>query len=229
MIETTQTYKDLLQNPNSWKETRLLISGEEYKQDRIVSVRQNNPLFAGNTFSIGGAVSATLDVVIRKPGLIPKMAEIKPFFRLTDGETTSEWVPKGVFFIDTRRPDNENDILTIRAFDAMLRAEQIWEPDQSLTFPMSHRATVIILAQVFGVKMENPEEISDSYYVDYPTDDYTIRQVLRFIAGANGGNFVISNLGNLRFVGVNKLLPETRYLVDQHGNSITFGGVRILV
>lgn len=230
MLETSKLYKTLLEDPLSWKEFKVTIAGEDYlPHDRIVSMRTSSGIFSSDTLSIGGAISGTLDLTIRSPGSIPKMAEIKIFFRLTNGSQTSEWLPRGVYYIDTRQPDNEEDTLTIQAFDAMLRGEEVWEPDQSLVFPMNQRAAAMEMARLIGVEFDNPEDISTAYYVDYPTDGYTERQILRFIGAANGGNFIITWEGKLRFIGLNVLPEETFYLVTEGGKSIVIGGVRILV
>ena len=229
MIETSTIYKTLLKNPASVKGFKAVIAGEDYLSDRLVSIRTTGGLFSGSTMSIGGAVAGTLDMVIRNPGNIPKMAEIKLFYRLTLGAERSEWIPKGVYYIDTRRPDKESNTLTIRGFDAMLMGEQIWEPDQALGFSMPHRAAGSECARLMGVSVENLDGISDAYTLDYPANDYTLRQILRFVAAANGGNFVISATGKLRFVPLNNLPSESNYLVTEDGEPIPFGGVRILV
>jgi hypothetical protein len=53
--------------------------------------------------------------------------------------------------------------------------------------------------------------------------------VLGYIAAMYAGSFVMSDLGELRLIPINNIPKETRRLIDQSGNAILFGGVRILV
>ena len=66
--------------------------------------------------------------------------------------------------------------------------------------------------------------------IDYPANNYTLRDVLRFIAAANVGNWIITSENNLLLVPLFGSMPEeTNFLVDESGSAITFGGVRIIV
>lgn len=155
------------------------------------------------------------------------MAKLIPYYRLSNGTQTSEWIQKGVYYIDTRSVDS--GLLTIHGYDDMLKAEQIWTPDQSLEFPMPMTQAANIIADIMGVEIDARTVLNSAYTVDYPANDYTLRDVLRYIAAAHGGNWIMSDAGELWLVGLNTLPPETNYLCDEDGDWITFGGDRILV
>lgn len=229
MQQTSELYKQLLADPRHVKEVRLNVAGTDYFEDQLVELFTTAPLFSDGTLSVGGAVARENSVSLLQRGTIPRMAKMIPYIRLRLGEQVSEWIQKGVFYIDTRETDEVTGVTVFHGFDDMLKAEVIWEPDQDLTFPMSMRAAVLLIAQLMGVEVDNPEEISDQYQVDYPANEWTLRDILRFCAGACGGNFVMTDLGKLRLVKLNRLPENTYYLVDQDSNPITFGGVRILV
>lgn len=229
MQQTSELYKQLLADPRHVKEVRLNVAGIDYSEDQLVELSTTAPLFSDGTLSVGGAVAKEIDVSLFAQGTIPRMAKLIPFVRLRLDDRVSEWIQKGVFYIDTRQTDESSDVTAFHGFDDMLKAEVIWEPDQDLVFPMSMRAAVLLIAQLMGVEVDNPEDISDKYQVDYPANEWTLRDILRFCAGACGGNFVMTDLGKLRLVKLNQLPAETFYLVDQEGAPITFGGVRIRV
>ena len=111
----------------------------------------------------------------------------------------------------------------------MLKAEQIWTPDQSLEFPMPMTQAANIIADIMGVEIDARTVLNSAYTVDYPANDYTLRDVLRFIAAAHGGNWIMSDVGKLRLIKLGELADETNYLIDESGDWITFGGDRILV
>lgn len=229
MQETSELYKSLLAR-GARKEVRVDVAGEIYGEDRIVSLHTGGGLFKESTLCVGSAVAKQIDLVLWNYGDIPKRAKLIPSYRLVDGDEVSEWIQKGVFYIDTREPNDEENTLTIHGFDDMLKGERIWEPAQDLEFPMSYRAAALEMARLMGVELENPEDIEDTEaVVDYPTDDYTQRQVLGFIAGAHMGNFVMTDLGKLRLVKLGDIPEETSLLVDETGAAISIGGVCILV
>ena len=229
MQQVSALYRQLLLAPGTYKEHRVVIAGTTYGQGQIISLRTSANLFAENTMGVGGAVAKEIDLILRAPGTIPRMAQMIPAYRLVNGEQQSEWVQKGVFWIDTRSTDDLTGALTIHGYDAMLRAEQVWEPEQSLEFPMTMQAAVEEIARLMGITIDARTVLSTAYTIDYPANNYTLRDVLRYIAAAHAGNFIITDAGELRLVTFGEIPPETNYLVEENGDAITFGGDRILV
>lgn len=117
----------------------------------------------------------------------------------------------------------------MEAFDAMRKAERVWTPDQSLTFPMTAPNAVAEIARIMQVQVDPRTQLDPAYTIDYPANDYTLRDELRFIAAAHAGNWVVTGEGKLLLVPLLSAPPETFYLVTEYGEPITFGGVRILV
>lgn len=229
MLTTSELYQTLLYMPGTVKESQAVIDGETYGEDRIVSLSTSANLFSEDTMGIGGAVAKEIEIAVRAPGSIPRMARIVPSFRLVNGARVSEWIQKGVYYIATRSVDEVSGVVTIHGYDDMLKAEQVWEPDQFLTFPMTMAAAAQEIADLMGVTIDPRTVLSTAYTVDYPTNDYTLRDVLRYIAAAHAGNWIMTDAGQLRLVTFGEIPAGTHYLVTQTGSPITFGGVRILV
>lgn len=227
-MQTVSALYQQIMSGEHYAERKINIAGTDYGEDTIVSLTTTGGLFADGTLSVGSAVSREINLSLWNVSTtIPKMAKLIPYYRLSNGTQTSEWVQKGVFYIDTRSVDS--GLLTIHGYDDMLKAEQIWTPDQSLEFPMPMTQAVDIIANIMGVEIDARTVLNSSYTVDYPANDYTLRDVLRFIAAAHGGNWIMSDVGELWLVGLNDLPTETNYLCDENGDWITFGGDRILV
>lgn len=235
MQGTSQLYQALLADPSSMVQWQAKIAGVIYSQDRIVSCSVSNQLFASKTLSVGSCCGAEIDLSIRNPGEIPRMAEIDLFVRLSGKAGESEWIPKGVFYIDTREVDNRensgntNDIMTIHGYDAMLKAEQVYLQQGDVgTWPRAMTTVVNEICTRMGVELDSRTALNGSYQVEYP-NDYTMREVLGYIGAVNGGNWIITETGKLRLVRLNELPPETFLLVTENGSPIRFGEVRILV
>lgn len=233
MYATSELYKNLLADPLHYKETRLIISGVEYTEKNIVSaVIPPSALY--EKFGIGNCVSRQLNIEVFPVGVIPRQAEINVFVRLVVGNQVSEWIPQGVFYISTRQKNKVDGTLVINAFDAMLKAEEVfltdeYDPDD---WPRSQQKVVEDIAQRMGIEVDPRTVFLEDFPVDYPTTengDLTMREVLSGIGVSNAANWIITAEGKLRMIGAVDIPDETNYLVNQNGDAITLGGVRIIV
>lgn len=127
MHTTSALYQRLLRDPHHRKEMRVNIGGEDYLQERIVSLETSGGAF--DQPDIGNCASRQIDLTLRDPGEIPRSAEIRVFVRLALEDEVSEWIPKGVFYISTRRLDTRTGFLELHGFDAMRRAGEVWDID----------------------------------------------------------------------------------------------------
>lgn len=221
---TSGLWKTLLRKRNTSREYGFDINGVWYGPEYEVSHTVERGMY--EEFGFGNALSAELKLSLFADN-IPRGATIKRYVRLRNGAQVSEWIPKGVFF--TNRRSVEDGFWTIEAFDIMRRAETIWDPDQTLEFPLSMTEAVDVFLKIIGAEMDERTELNPAYTIDYPANDYTIRQELQFIAAAHGGNWIVTDEGKLLLVPLISEPAGTNYLVDQSGDAITLGGVRILV
>lgn len=230
--QTSKLWKSLWRAKGTTREYQFDIAGKMYGPDVEVTHSVDSGLY--EQFGIGGASTAKLTISLFAAD-IPRAASVKRYIRLRNGEQISEWIPKGVFFVNRR--SEEDGYWTVEAFDAMRKAEQPWEPDQSLEFPLSMPAAVAEFARIMGVEIDPRTKLNPAYTIDYPASDpesdtgdyYSIRQELQWIAAAHAGNWIITGEGKLLLVPLLSIPEETNYLVTEHGDAITLGGVRILV
>lgn len=259
MQATSALYQELLSSRH-WKETRLAIgetgklitklgdsitfggtrilvgsSGADggFDEGTLISMSTYSRMFAEDKPSVGGCISGEIKVEMLRPlGDIPRQARMVPYVRLTDGTRRSEWIQKGVYFIDTRELIEDGsgiERLTIHGYDAMLKTEQAY-PSSTLSWPATDIQVVREIAEFIDVPVDSRTAaiMTRGYKVQYP-GEYTCREVLGYIAAMYAGCFVMSDLGELRLIALNSIPPETRYLVTNTNDIITFGGDRILV
>ena len=220
----SELWKTLWNMRNTRREYAFEINGVWYGPEQEVEHSADSSLF--EDFGIGNAYVASLTLGLYASD-IPRGAEIKRYVRLVNGEQISEWLPKGVFYANRRVEDD--GYWSVSAMDSMRKAEIVWEPDQSLVFPLSMSKAVTEFARIMGVELDERNEISSKYTIDYPANDYTIRNELEFIAAAHGGNFVMTEVGKLRLVPLISAPKETNHLVNERGAAIVIGGVLISV
>lgn len=204
-------------------EYKVDIGGVTYQMTEIRSAVITQPLF--KELSVGNACVAELEIYFWAKGIIPTMAEIKPWCRKTP---TSDWIPLGTFFIDTR--ETTADLTHVVAYDSMMKSETIWTPRPGFSFPCTMQAAAQDCALSMGVTLDT-RNVFQSYTISsYPEGDYSRRDLLRDIAAAHAGNWIMTAENKLLLIPLfASLPPETNYLVAESGDAITFGGDRILV
>ena len=111
-----------------------------YGENMLISVKTTHRTFSNNVPEVGCCPCGEIYVEMLMPlGQIEQMAMIAPFVRLvsTEDGRTSEWLRKGVYYIDTRdnTKNRDNlDILRIHGYDAMLKADVLYVPSD-VDFP----------------------------------------------------------------------------------------------
>ena len=215
-----------------WFETKLVIDNVgTFDENQLFSVVTSHAMFS-TTPAVGMAVAGEIEIKMLYPTTeIPTMACLRPYVRACNTTQQSEWLPQGVFFIDTRertRDDTGLSFLTIHGYDAMLKAEQMY--NGRITGSSTDIQMVTEIAYQMGVSVDSRTNtlMTAAYTIPLPTG-YTYREVLGYIASMYAGCFIITDEGKLRLVTLYELPPETNYLIDSAGNWITFGGDRILV
>lgn len=100
-------------------EYKIQIGSDTYSQSDIFGVPViSQALF--DKFSVGNAVAGELKVTLKPKGTIPTMALLEVFARVKNASLTSDWIPKGKYYIDTRKLDH-NGYLSLECYDAMLK------------------------------------------------------------------------------------------------------------
>lgn len=225
---TDELWQTLLEKRHTRRETRFDIGEKSYGAQAVIRCSVERQLY--ETFSFGNAASARLSLELEADS-IPRAAEIRRFVRLVNGEEKSSWRPAGVFY--TNRRSEEDGVWSIEAFDAMRKAEAVWEPEESVLFPAAMPQAAALLAREMGCELDPRTELNGAYTVDYPPTGVTVRQELQYIAAAHGGNWIVTGEGKLLLLPLGSEPAETHYLITETGRAITLGRgegkVRILV
>lgn len=233
MQTTSELYNSILLKPYD-VETKLDIYTADgstlvgsYGEDVLISCSTFGNLFSSP--SVGNAMGREIDVQMLMPTeTLPRMAMLKPFVRIRYGTDISEWIQKGVYFIDTRNTDNQTGVLTIHGYDAMLKTEQAYCPDGSGTWPRTMADVVSDICDSIGVTLDSRTSISGTYNCQLDTT-LSMRKYLSYIAVAHGGNWIMTDTGELRLIGLADVPYEAGYLITEDGSVILFGDTKILV
>ena len=241
MYAVSETWRTLIASENHWFESKVNINGVDYGQDQLFFVGADYRMFSSEQPAVGGCLAAELSVSLLAPSApIPRMGQVVPYVRVTDGTNTSEWIPQGKFYIDTRETTNNDDdlpIMSLHCYDAMLKAEADY-PNTTHDWPMSDIDVIKEIAMTMGLQASVSSTdgidtrtitaVANGYQIGLPAGQ-TMREVLSNIAAMYGGNWIMNYDGQLLLIKITDLPPETNYLVTIAGDPITFGGDRILV
>lgn len=218
--------------------TRILIatSGADggYDESLLSYVETSGGLFSGDEPKVGECISREVNIKMLKPvGEIAGLARISLYSRITDGSRHSEWLPQGVFFLDSMDEDADDDDikwLQIHGYDALLFSEQDYPANTKLNWPAKDVDVVQEIAAALNVTVDarTIALMKNAYLVQYNTT-FSCREYLGYIAAMYAGCFIMSESGELQLVCFWAIPKETRYLIDNAGFAITFGGDRIIV
>lgn len=185
-------------------------------------------LFIINGPSIGNTCSTECDITIMETSLNwPRMAEFEVKIQIAsiNDEQVSEWISMGTFVTDERSKTVSGD-LQIIAYDKMLETEQSWT--DKITFPSQWPVTAKTWCDLVEaanlVEFDTRNVIDDTVaFIGLDTTS-TIRDKLKDIAAAHGGNFVVTADGKLR------LIPFTNSVIynDSAIAGVAIAGIAIV-
>ena len=238
MQEVSDLYRSIASGPYQ-TEVKLVIGETEYGMDKLVSLSTARSAFGSETPKLGKAVAREISATLyAESANIPRMAVLKPYVRIYNNVSNSEWIQKGVFYIDTR--EQINDTVSLHGYDAMLLAEAPY-PESSLDWPAADMDVVEEIADaldldiseetVSTITQQFPIQLPDQYVSEDMSmgDVFTMRDTLGGIAGLYGGVFIVNDIGELHLLCPWGGPEETNYLTNENGNYLTFGGTRILL
>lgn len=201
-----------------------------YNEGMLISLKTTRRVFANNVPEVGCCTCGEIYVEMLMPiGDFPPKAMLAPFVRLVsteDNRIYSEWIRKGVFYIDSRTNTKNRDnldILRLHGYDAMIKANQDYATP-GISFPNTDINVVRDIANIMGVQVDTDTipKLNKGYIVQYPAQ-YTMRETLQYIGAMYAGNWIINDFGALQLICLNDLPPETSLLTDELGYRLTFG------
>ena len=218
MHQTSELYQKIVADRFHKVECKLVIDGVEYLENDLVSIETENNLFAEEAPSCGNSVSGTITAKLRTPNtVIRTKAKMELFARVTSGDLKSEWIPKGVYFLDTREKqkakNGEDTIIVLDGFDAMLFGEQDYTP--SGNWPKSDAEVIEEMCWILGVECT---WIPDKNFPIQKPIGYSVREIIGYVAAMYGGSVTMDDSGKLKFVGLRK---------NQDGHEVVFSGLSV--
>lgn len=241
MQDTSALYKQIIATQNYRFETKLVLEehaslmgeGEptfDVTERMLRSISRERLGISEQAPSIGNAFAASLEVEMEQlDWILDPMEKIEVYVRaigIVGGvEQTSEWIPQGTYFMDTREITGYGTLI-ITAYDAMLKTEKTY-PDTNHEWPYPDIDVLEEIAQDIEVTLDQRtiDIVTAGLMIELPSD-FTEREVLCMIASAYAGNFVITDQNTLLLVPLYGTSDDNitgRYLSDDGQTALTFG------
>lgn len=202
--------------------TRILVAPSDaedgYDETVLSEVTTSGSLFSGDEPGVGACVSREVNLKMLKPEReISGLQRIAVYSRITDGKKYSEWLPQGVYFLDSAEEDSEDESVRwvdIHGYDAMMFTEQDYPAETALSWPATDIDVVREIAAAMDVQVDSRTVaiMNMGYKVQYTA--YSLREYLGYIAAMYAGCFIMSETGELRLV---------RFWDIPNGNAINVG------
>lgn len=188
-------YKSYLQDRNRDWLIKANIGGTDYGSNVIVDFVVDNSIVSGDDFTLGSAILSKLTLTIKTSDVIVPNAKVIPYLALTGSSGPSEWLPLGEFFIDNR--EQVNSLWVFTCYDKLVWANVPYV--SQLSYPTTQQAVWDEICTRLGYTYDSSVQINPAYQIQAGPAGYSMRQVMGYIASANGACVYIDKSGMLRF------------------------------
>ena len=241
MRTTSQTWKDIVAKGEFNMESVVIVYGAtgddpngtagsnstgSYKMYATITAPIiTRKLLSGDSIGVGNTISSQLNFTLMTTDSIPKSARIRIRARFKDGEHTSGWADFGTYWIDHRTVNG--DLIDIEAYDAMKKGNQVYSDNSStMSWPKTIQTVVNRIASQMGVSLDSTvtalfHQVGSLNIITKPNDDMVLLDILKYIGEVLGGNWIITDDNQLRFVALASPPEETNYIIDEAHNFIT--------
>lgn len=221
MYAVSHDYLDLATNPGRVYSVQLIIESvpepkpepepEELTETAEIEETEEEPVTVTNAdllsmkivrgqttgyYTPGTTVCTALEAVVTGNSRVKVNDRVHVQVRFGEGESASEWLSLGYFYVDSIKQGNNNNknSKTIVAYDVMLQFSRIY--DSELQYPASVMDVLNEISEQTGVGLsENMQLFNDVDLSKKPRGNaetyYTRRDTLGYIAGINGGGAYI--------------------------------------
>ena len=191
MYPASELFQRLIKSPMREFDTKVIINGVEHGSNEVVEWDITETITESESYTIGNAIPAKFELKLYTQSIFPTNAEMKPYIRLID----TEWIPLGVFYVDSRK-ESEGGIWEFVCYDKLMQANQPWETE--LYLPATMFQVVEEICDVLEIQLA--PDTSLMFEVPLVTHEFTMRQVIGFIAACQGANAKINRNGELAFI-----------------------------
>lgn len=211
MIQTGGNYNSILQGRFS-VEYKFNVNNVDYFERDIVDGTIDEQLF--EKFGVGNLMTKMLDIVFLPETNVPRKSVIKVYFRIKNELQTSEWYPKGTYYVSTRALLSDGS-LRVRAYDGSLKAKVVFAPEGSTW----EETTAFALYEEVCDKLGINENAETAQYIedndlpitvapDMGQSGTTMKEIISYIGVLYGKNWIVNEYNELAMIFPYQTAPD---------------------
>lgn len=208
------SYIQFMRRRNLTWDMKVNIEGVDYGRDVVMDFTIDRRLTSGDAFEIGTVNLGKLEMKLKLQKELPSNAKIIPYLALDTGSLSWEeanipwqeanfpwnggnlgWIPMGEFYVDSR--ERVKNIWVYTCFDRLYLADGAFL--SNLTYPATMQAVWNEICTRLGYTFDSSVVINPIYKIPAGPAGFTMRQVMGFIASANGASVYMGRDGVVRF------------------------------
>lgn len=188
-------------------EYRMTVNGSTvYGQDTLVESEGVLTESLFGKFSIGNFVSKELDISFVNDAVeVPKGASLFIECRISaDKKTWSEWIPKGTFFVDTRRV--RQGVTTVHAYDSAMKANAVfmrtgtWQTIKALALYQEICTMIGVSTDSLTVATMTANNYDITKAPSIGENGTKILEMLMYLGTLYGGNWAVDETNHLKLI-----------------------------
>lgn len=190
MYVVSDEFKSAIQSTSRLMSCKAYLNGAELTVDTILKMDIEDNINNGDYFTIGEVPSRSLTIeMIGVQGLV-EGDEIKPYYGVEVSPGKFEYVPCGVFYVDSLTINK--DKISATCYDKMLKLDDEYIPNITIPVTLSE-----IMDDICRQKEVEFEGQLPNITVNKSIKGYSYREMVGFIASFCGGNAKFNRLGKL--------------------------------
>lgn len=176
----TEAFKETIRSPSRTFEARLKINGRWFNS-KFKKLSYETSSTADEALQLGAAVSAKIEITIKKIDELFENTEIPVEIGLKLPSGKYEYIPLG--FFTAERPQSDQATTTFTAYDRMMKTTGLYI--SNLIYPASAVSVLSEISTSCGV----PADVSslDDIMIQTKPVGYTYREMIGYIASLKGG------------------------------------------
>ncbi len=189
MYKVSEEFKSTIQSASRLMSCKAYLNGAELTVDTILKMDIEDNINNGDYFTIGEVPSKLLTIEMLGVEVV-EGDEIKPYYGVEVSPGKFEYVPCGVFYVDSLTINK--DKISATCYDKMLSLEEEYTPN--IAIPVTLTEIMNDICQQKGIEFEGE---LPNITLSKSIKGYSYREMIGFIASFCGGNAKFNRLGKL--------------------------------
>jgi len=213
MYEISDLFKVYLSQLDRQFETLVFIDDVLYDNTSVIDLTIEDSVIASEDFTLGIVNSAKLSISLKTEDVIVANAKIEPYVRMNGDGGYTEYLPLGVYYVDSR--NFQNQVWKFTCYDRLILTQQ--EYISALTFPETMQNVFDEICTQLSFVVDDSVTINPTYMFPYnPVELFTIREMLGFIASAHNSSVKMTKDGKLTFVSYSASATSTALIASDY-------------